>query len=79
MAQFLIESVVMTFVGGIGGIAIGAGIAALLALFAGWTVKVSFFSVVLATTFSIVIGILFGLWPARQASRLNPIEALRYE
>ena len=79
MTQFLIESVVMTFVGGIVGIMFGSGIAMSLAKFAGWTVKVSVFPVVLATTFSITVGIAFGLWPARKAARLNPIDALRYE
>ncbi|MCX5677582.1 MAG: ABC transporter permease [Candidatus Omnitrophica bacterium] len=79
MTQFLIESVVMTFTGGAMGVLCGSGIAALLALVAGWAIKVSISSVLLATTFSIAIGIIFGLWPARQAARLNPIEALRYE
>jgi len=79
MTQFLIESVVMTFIGAIVGIAFGSGIAWLLAIFAGWTTKVSAFSTMIATTFSIAVGIGFGLWPARQAARLNPIEALRYE
>ena len=79
MTQFLIESVAMTFFGGIAGIIFGSGIAVILAIFADWTTKVSTFSIVLATTFSIVVGITFGLWPARKASRLNPIEALRYE
>lgn len=79
MTQFLIESVVLTFIGGIAGIAFGWCIAWLLAYFAGWTTKVSGLSVILATTFSIGVGIAFGLWPARQAARLNPIEALRYE
>ncbi|MBU4346907.1 MAG: ABC transporter permease [Candidatus Omnitrophica bacterium] len=79
MAQFLIESVILTFIGGISGIAFGSGIAALLAVFAGWPTKVSVFSITLATTFSIGVGIGFGIWPARQAAKLNPIEALRYE
>jgi len=79
MAQFLIEAVTMTFTGGVAGVLFGAGIAFLLAIFAGWTIKVSIFSIILATTFSIAIGLVFGLWPARQASKLNPIEALRYE
>ena len=79
MIQFLIEAVVMTFAGGLTGVLAGSGIALLLAVFAGWTIKVSLFSILLATTFSIAVGIVFGLWPARQASKLNPIEALRYE
>ncbi len=79
MFQFLIESVVMTFIGGIAGVLSGAGIALLMSALAGWTIKVSIFSILLATTFSVVVGLIFGLWPARQAARLNPIEALRYE
>ncbi|MFH1904525.1 MAG: ABC transporter permease [bacterium] len=79
LSQFLIESVVMTFSGGIIGIIFGIGIAALLSFFAGWLTKVSISSVILATTFSVAVGIGFGFWPARQAAKLNPIEALRYE
>jgi len=79
MLQFLIESVTMTFIGGIAGILFGAGIAILIAKFAGWAIRVSLFSVLLATTFSVIVGLVFGVWPARQASKLNPIEALRYE
>ena len=79
MVQFLIESVAMTFTGGMAGIVFGAGIALLLSAAAGWTTRISAFSVILATAFSVAIGLVFGLWPARQASKLNPIEALRYE
>jgi len=79
MLQFLIESVLMAFLGGVFGIALGAGAAILITVLAGWAAKVSSFSIILATTFSLVVGIVFGLWPAKKASQLNPIEALRYE
>lgn len=79
MIQFLIEAILMSFLGGLGGIALGAGISLLISTFAGWSVKISMFSVALATIFSLIVGVVFGLWPARQASRLDPIEALRYE
>ncbi len=79
MAQFLVESVVMTFTGGLLGIMLGGGTAWLLSTFAGWATRVSASSVILATLFSVGVGIGFGMWPARQAARLNPIEALRYE
>lgn len=79
MSQFLIEAVVMTFSGGLMGILLGAGIALILTIFAGWATRVSLFSVILATTFSVAVGIGFGLWPARKAAELNPIDALRYE
>ncbi|MDD5005423.1 MAG: ABC transporter permease [Candidatus Omnitrophica bacterium] len=79
MVQFLIEAVLMSFIGGICGVLLGSGISILITLFAGWTVRVSMFSVILATTFSLIVGIVFGLWPAQKASQLDPIEALRYE
>jgi len=79
MFQFLVEAILMSLIGGILGILIGAGTARLITIFAGWAVRVSAISVILATTFSFLVGIIFGLWPARQASNLNPIEALRYE
>jgi len=77
--QFLIEAVLMTVCGGIAGILLGVGIAELLSHLAEWTVKVTPFSVLLACGFSILIGLVFGVYPARQAARLDPIEALRYE
>lgn len=79
MIQFLIEAVWMSFIGGVFGVVLGVGVSMLVTVLAGWTVKVSLFSVVLSTIFSLIIGIIFGLWPAKQASNLNPIEALRYE
>jgi len=79
MLQFLIEAMILTCLGGVVGIIVGIGASFLLSLFAGWTTKVSLFSIILATVFSIGVGVCFGLWPARKASRLDPIEALRYE
>ncbi|MCX5715998.1 MAG: ABC transporter permease, partial [Candidatus Omnitrophica bacterium] len=79
MIQFLIESVLMSFIGGITGVLLGAAVAILITLFAGWAVKISLASIILATTFSLIVGMVFGLWPAQKASKLDPIEALRYE
>ncbi|MBI4982905.1 MAG: ABC transporter permease [Candidatus Omnitrophica bacterium] len=79
LVQFLIEAVLMSFIGGLAGIALGSGVSVLITLIAKWSVRVSLSSVLLATVFSLVVGVVFGLWPAKQASRLNPIEALRYE
>ena len=77
--QFLIESVLLTFAGGLIGVIVGVGAALLLSFFAGWATKISLISIIMATTFSVVVGIIFGLRPAIQAASLNPIEALRYE
>jgi len=79
MTQFLMESVVMTFGGGMIGIIFGTGIAVLLSVLAGWETIVSIFSIILAVGFSVAVGLGFGLWPAYKAAQLNPIEALRYE
>ena len=79
MYQFLIESMVMTVSGGAMGVLLGIGASRLITAFAGWAVKVSVFSIAMATLFSIAVGLVFGLWPARRAAALDPIEALRYE
>ena len=77
--QFLAEAVALTFVGGIVGVLLGWIISIAVSSFAGIATSVSISSVLLAFGVSAFIGIVFGYYPARQASRLNPIEALRYE
>ncbi len=79
LIQFLIEAVVMSTCGGLLGIALGTAIAFIMSSFAGWAAIVTAQSVVLAFVFSAGTGIVFGFWPARKASLLSPIEALRYE
>jgi macrolide transport system ATP-binding/permease protein len=78
-AQFLVEAVAISFLGGVSGLALGAGIAFGVGHFAGWAIHVSAASVALALSFSIGVGVFFGFWPARQASKLDPISALRFE
>ena len=77
--QFLTEAVALTFLGGIVGIALGILISILVSHFAGIATRVSFSSIILAFGVSAAIGIVFGYYPAKRASSLNPIEALRYE
>jgi putative ABC transport system permease protein len=78
-AQFLVEAVVLAITGGVLGIALGVGIQRAVAYYAHWPVLVSTNSVTLAFLFSALIGVTFGFYPALKASRLDPIEALRYE
>jgi putative ABC transport system permease protein len=80
MAQFMIEAVTLSGVGGIIGIVLGVGIALLIPMFV--TVlptSVSLWSIVMAFTFSMAVGVFFGVYPARKASLQDPISALRYE
>lgn len=79
LSQFIIEAIAICLVGGILGILFGAAISGGLSKFAGWSTKVSPGAVLLAFLFSAGIGLFFGLLPARKASLLNPIDALRYE
>lgn len=86
LQQFLIESVVLTFLGGVIGILIGAGIVALayvaITTFSpstGWSFAFPFSAVILGLLVSSVAGIVFGIYPARKAGKKNPIDALRYE
>ena len=79
LAQFLLEAVALSLVGGAIGVALGLGVSRLVAKFAGWPVSVDPGSIAIAFGFSAVIGIFFGFYPARKAAALDPIEALRYE
>ena len=79
LIQFLIEAAAMSTLGGVIGILLGCGIAFGMSTWAGWAAIVTPQSVVLAFVFSASTGVVFGFWPARKASLLSPIEALRYE
>ncbi len=79
LTQFLIESIVMSVLGGVLGIGIGFSGSLLLASFTGWSTEVSPETTLIAIVFSAAVGIFFGFYPARKAAALNPIDALRYE
>ncbi|MGA6828768.1 ABC transporter permease [Nitrospira sp. NS4] len=79
LLQFLIEAIIMTAIGGALGVAAGIGVARLLTTMIGWPTIINTQAVAAAFFFSLVVGVFFGLYPANKASKLNPIEALRYE
>jgi putative ABC transport system permease protein len=77
--QFLTESIVLSLVGGLIGIGLGVIGARVMAYFTEWNVLISYSSLLISFSFAAAVGIFFGFYPARKASRLNPIDALRYE
>jgi putative ABC transport system permease protein len=79
MMQFLIEALTLCLLGGIIGILVGIGTAILLAKVMLWNTLISPVSIAIAFLFSAAVGLFFGIWPARRASSLDPIVALRYE
>jgi putative ABC transport system permease protein len=79
LIQFLIEAVVLSLVGGLIGIVLGIVATKTASFFTEWPTLVSLSSIIIAFSFAAIIGIFFGLYPAKKASKLDPIEALRYE
>jgi putative ABC transport system permease protein len=77
--QFIIEAVILSLIGGLIGVLLGILAAEFLSFFAGWTILISTYSVVLSFGFSGLVGIFFGFYPAYKASLMNPIDALRHE
>jgi macrolide transport system ATP-binding/permease protein len=77
--QFIIESIFVCCVGGFVGIIFGSIASIIISKFAHWATVITPFSIALAFCFSVFTGIIFGVWPARKASKLSPIEALRYD
>jgi putative ABC transport system permease protein len=79
LSQFLIEALVLCVSGGIIGIVLGTGLSEFVSVKLGWSTEISPVAVAVAFGFSAVVGLFFGLWPARRAASLDPIQALRYE
>ena len=79
LLQFVIEAALLSLLGGLIGIAAGIGASMLISHLADWPVRIGLDAVLLATVFSAAVGVFFGFYPARKASRLDPIDALRHE
>jgi putative ABC transport system permease protein len=79
LIQFMIESIVISFIGGLIGVALGVIISEAVANFGGWPMVITLLSVLLSFLFSAAVGLFFGWYPARKAAALKPIVALRYE
>jgi putative ABC transport system permease protein len=79
LRQFLIEALTLSLIGGFVGVLVGLAVSAGIGGIAGWGFIFDPSTIVVATAFSIAVGIVFGVWPARQAARLDPVAALRYE
>ncbi len=79
LAQFLLEAIVMSLLGGFLGILLGVGGSKLITMLANWPIFISTTSIILSVFFSMLVGVFFGYYPARKAASLNPIDALRYE
>jgi putative ABC transport system permease protein len=79
LRQFLVEAVLISFAGGLLGVAFGFGLSRLVAFMAGWSTIVTLNSILLAFLVSVSVGLVFGIYPAAKAARLDPVESLRYE
>ncbi len=79
LAQFLVEALTLSVIGGAIGVVLGIAVSVVIGQVAGWGFTFQPMTVLVAVGFSLLVGVVFGVWPARQAARLDPIVALRYE